>query len=655
MSNINFTYTNLTPFKWYVLENFPFIEADFDALTNWQLFCKLGKEMNKIINSVNVSGDQVETLTTAFNNLQNYVNNYFDNLDVQDEINNKLDELVNNGTLSNLLEPFFSNINKSILDLENNKRNKSSLITMNDLSQDVKEALTGGSTAVVGKQSVNNATIQDFAISPNNLNFVNIQDANLLNINLVNDYYYDAKGSKVTGNYCSSDFIETGDYTINKTTWYSNMTKGQYVLFDQNKDFIKIVSTTSQLKIDVENVKYIKMNILKSLSNFNDLYLLKDNNKLYINNILKKPDHQFNNFILVPTENIIGNTISPDNTNFIEHITNNLFNKFLADKNGTFDNNGNYKSNTNTQYNNYGSYIMSMPVYIKDETIIKQKPIPGFINCFDNNWNWLGNISNSSASSFTIPYDNVAFITKSLLISNFDNYYLIVGNEDLTDYYKLKDFIQLNLPDNSILSNKKIGFLGDSITYGLGVTTPYPSVIQNNTNCNSINYGISGNSIAKAGPNGQPNAQENPMCIRYAQMDNDLDYILVFGGTNDYAYQIPLGEETSNDIETFYGGLNTLIEGLIEKYPGKPLLFLTPLYRTLSYESGYKFLDYVEAIKNRCKYYSIPYFNLTDRSTIKSLIDTINNMYYVNGDRLHPNEEGQKIIARIIQHQLEII
>ena len=69
-----FEYNNLTPFKWFVLENFPFIEADFDALTNWQLFCKLGKEMNKIINSVNKSGTQVETLTTAFNNLQDYVN-----------------------------------------------------------------------------------------------------------------------------------------------------------------------------------------------------------------------------------------------------------------------------------------------------------------------------------------------------------------------------------------------------------------------------------------------------------------------------------------------------------------------------------------------------------------------------------------------------
>lgn len=96
MSNVNFTYTNLTPFKWYVLENFPFIEADFDALTNWQLFCKLGKEINKVINSTNTLGTQVETLT-------DYVSNYFDNLDVQEEINNKLNDMAESGELEGII------------------------------------------------------------------------------------------------------------------------------------------------------------------------------------------------------------------------------------------------------------------------------------------------------------------------------------------------------------------------------------------------------------------------------------------------------------------------------------------------------------------------------------------------------------------------
>lgn len=97
----NYEYKKLCPFKWFVLENFPFIEADFDALTNWQLFCKLGKEINKIINSTNSLGTQVVNLT-------DYVSNYFDNLDVQDEINNKLDQMAQSGELEEIIAQYLN-------------------------------------------------------------------------------------------------------------------------------------------------------------------------------------------------------------------------------------------------------------------------------------------------------------------------------------------------------------------------------------------------------------------------------------------------------------------------------------------------------------------------------------------------------------------
>lgn len=94
-----FEYKKLTPFKWFVLENFPFIEADFDALTEWQLFCKLGKEINKVINSTNTLGTQVETLT-------DYVSNYFDNLDIQEEVNTKLNEMAESGELQDIINQY---------------------------------------------------------------------------------------------------------------------------------------------------------------------------------------------------------------------------------------------------------------------------------------------------------------------------------------------------------------------------------------------------------------------------------------------------------------------------------------------------------------------------------------------------------------------
>lgn len=101
-----FEYKKLTPFKWFVLENFPFIEADFDALTDWQLFCKLGKEINKIINSQNVVGEQMEEVTNNMISLQEFVENYFKNLDVQDEINNKLNEMAESGELQDIINQY---------------------------------------------------------------------------------------------------------------------------------------------------------------------------------------------------------------------------------------------------------------------------------------------------------------------------------------------------------------------------------------------------------------------------------------------------------------------------------------------------------------------------------------------------------------------
>lgn len=121
MNNIvKYDYKKLRPFKWFVLENFPFIEADFDAITNYQLFCKVVEYLNKTIDSMNQTGEVVEEFTQKFIDLQNYVNNYFDNLDVQDEINNKLDEMVQKGELQTIILNFlklnslliFNNVNE---------------------------------------------------------------------------------------------------------------------------------------------------------------------------------------------------------------------------------------------------------------------------------------------------------------------------------------------------------------------------------------------------------------------------------------------------------------------------------------------------------------------------------------------------------------
>ena len=63
---------------------------------------------DNIIPAVNNNAEATHELQELFVELQNYVNNYFDNLDVQNEINNKLDEMVKDGTLDQIIEQYLN-------------------------------------------------------------------------------------------------------------------------------------------------------------------------------------------------------------------------------------------------------------------------------------------------------------------------------------------------------------------------------------------------------------------------------------------------------------------------------------------------------------------------------------------------------------------
>lgn len=105
----------LSPFKLLVLRNFPFIEADYDALTNYELMCLMNKYMNDINSNVNILNKNQEGLYDAFNNVVNYINDYFDNLDIQEEVNNKLDDMAEDGSLENIINKVLNATNGTLV------------------------------------------------------------------------------------------------------------------------------------------------------------------------------------------------------------------------------------------------------------------------------------------------------------------------------------------------------------------------------------------------------------------------------------------------------------------------------------------------------------------------------------------------------------
>lgn len=193
--------------------------------------------------------------------------------------------------------------------------------------------------------------------------------------------------------------------------------------------------------------------------------------------------------------------------------------------------------------------------------------------------------------------------------------------------------------------------MGDSITEGSGTTTTYIDYIVNRTGVFARGYGRSNTAIAER----SVSVAEYDMVNRYQTMEDNADYITIFGGTNDHGNNIPIGQWGDEEKTTLYGAMKVLCEGLITKYMGKKIGFILPLPKYIknvdfSYPNE-SFTPYIECIKNVCKRYSIPTLDLYTGSNIAPKMENVRNTLIPDG--LHPNEAGHEIISFKIQRFLE--
>lgn len=119
----------ISPFISCVVQNFPFIEESIDGLTQYQLLCKIVEKLNAVITQTNTQTENIEKLEEAFTTLKNYVDNYFNNLDVQTEINNKLDEMATSGELESIIASYLNTQAVRGFSTLNDLKNATGLIT----------------------------------------------------------------------------------------------------------------------------------------------------------------------------------------------------------------------------------------------------------------------------------------------------------------------------------------------------------------------------------------------------------------------------------------------------------------------------------------------------------------------------------------------
>ena len=214
------------------------------------------------------------------------------------------------------------------------------------------------------------------------------------------------------------------------------------------------------------------------------------------------------------------------------------------------------------------------------------------------------------------------------------------------------------------LKGTKINFLGDSITEGAGTSSPdrmFTMLIEREYGAICQNYGIGGTRIARQ-KTATVEKWDRDFISRVPEMDNDADIVVVFGGTNDFGHgDAPLGTMSDRTPYTFYGALHCLYTALTEKYPGVPVVILTPLHR-LNEDSPKgdnkpepvgTLKEYVNIIREVAEYYSFPVLDLYKESGLQPKVPVIQQKYIPDG--LHPNDDGNAILAHKIARFLEML
>lgn len=139
----------------------------------------------------------------------------------------------------------------------------------------------------------------------------------------------------------------------------------------------------------------------------------------------------------------------------------------------------------------------------------------------------------------------------------------------------------------SVLWGKTLVTVGDSITYGADMDAPgiandgtlktYGWQIAYRNHMEFHNCGVSGSTVFSRTTRTDGFAEPNG---RYTQLPENIDYLTLWFGWNDYAAILAgegtLGDINSTDINTYYGAYNTVIPYLINKYPNAKIGLIVP-------------------------------------------------------------------------------
>lgn len=234
-------------------------------------------------------------------------------------------------------------------------------------------------------------------------------------------------------------------------------------------------------------------------------------------------------------------------------------------------------------------------------------------------------------------------------------------------------------------AGKKVAVIGDSISDStrVGTTRCWWEILSDSLLLEPTCYARNGATIQNM------HGQVEKARAEQKARGKAWDLILIFGGTNDYNANVPLGEiytvkeETTNkdgkqqtllhrsfntDNATFCGRVNNLLSEIKKHFPQARVLMLSPIHRgyaTFGERNvqpdelwantlGLFLDDYIHCLGQAGRAWAVPMLDTHIHTQIFPIYGSYDgHIHRVDTDRLHPNVKGHHQIALSVQGYLE--
>ena len=628
-----------------------------DSLSYYEALCAMWKYLNDTVNVINNNATITEEQLEAYKELESYVEHYFDNLDVQQEINNKLDQMVEDGTLTVLIGAYC----QPLIDAQNiiiGQHTEAIASIDGRLNQEVEDRTSGDAqlqteistiVASAGTAGESSSEIVQARTNTKNISFTALDDRI--------DYIENTTpfGSQAIQNADLNSLITPKIYMV-----YGTMTHAPSI---KTLDFSSITATVIvegyNPTRNADTGEITKYQILEQryypqynagLSQFRGFFVRQviwsntDNN------------YRFGTWNCCPSS-------------FVESIfqtDNKIARASLSDKYA-----GNGGIATAVDLNSLtaqGNYLLTNASNTNAPTGLSV----GFLN---------NEVTTASGNTW---------LKQTFVTQTGDAVYQRVCFIRAVDpiFYDWKKIYPVEAGSTS-LEGKVIVNFGDSIFGNTSNQTSVSANIANITGATVYNVGFGGCQMSDRADTGWKDFSMCNLATAVASQDftaqdatvadmpsgmpayfathlatlksidfSDVDIVTISYGTNDYTAGDDLDNENNlKDIDTFAGALRYSIETLLTAYPNLKIVIGTPIFRlwlnegvveytsdSRTYAGGYTLIDMADKVKAVGKEYHC------------QVIDAYNdygvNQYnwervFDSADTTHPNADGRAMLGRL--------